>query len=286
MTFVARAIVAAILLALASGPSAAPAAVPFRLACGPLGVTASGSPPLQHVQFARGAAVVETVDFEPEGNLVAVQCRAGVAGPGPAVLISNYTGGMHCCYTVSVYTTAPFRQVLAFDNNSVRWTFHRTPGGAEALVLNDGHFDYYGDLGHVWAPVVLPLVACYRTGRFVDCTREFPDVIAACEARYTADLDHDRELITPEDGDRPWQGAALGVYLCGLLRGQTSVDATARLMVKATGDPTLARRVAVWLRAHSAEARRWIASRPSLLRPAPGGNRPRLDSAAQAGGRI
>jgi hypothetical protein len=93
-------------LAFATAPSAAAqlgaAAVPASLACGPLQVTVLGQPPEQQVQFVRRTAVLATVPFEPEGTVVSVLCRAGVAEPSPAVLVSNYTGGMHCRYTVSV----------------------------------------------------------------------------------------------------------------------------------------------------------------------------------------
>jgi len=260
----ARVVAVLIALAITASPLGASAA-PTRLTCGPLQVTTGGAPHRQYVRFAEGTAVLATVEFEPQAKIASVDCRANVAGPAPAVLVTNYTGGMHCCYVLSVYTTKPFRRVLVFNNNNIGWTLRQGPDGTLAVVLNDGHFDYYDDLTHIWAPSDFPLAACYRGGRFVECTRDFPDIIRACEAHYSADFRHLRELGTPEEGDRPARGLALGVYVCRLLGGPASVDAVAGLLATETGDGALARRVAVWLRHHAADARRWIASRAREL---------------------
>ncbi len=245
----------ALLVLVLALPLPASADAPARLMCGPLAVLATGQSPAQHVRVMMGAAVLVSAT-----GVMDVQCASGLRGPSPALLIGTFTpqGDL-----VDVYETSPFRRVLRYNNGIVAGvTLHPAARGTMALVLNDGHFAHYGGLSQADSPAEIPLVACGRGGAWVDCTREFPDVIKSCLALYVDMLDYAGH--SPED-DATAQGGALGTYACQLLRGQDSVSDVEHAIVVQSGNTAAARRIAAWVGAHAADVRQWLAGRGTRL---------------------
>jgi len=247
-----------VLLALAIAlPLPASADSPARVTCGPLTILTTGQSPDQNVRVVKGPEVLAAA-----AGVMDVQCASGFTGPAPALFITMYTGGEHCCNVLEVYAVDPFRRVLRYDNGVAGWTLHGAARGTVALVLNDGHFDGYGGLSHSYSPAEIPLVACDRGGTLVDCTREFPDVVKSCVGLYVDALGYAGN--NPED-DVAAEGGALGTYACQLLGGQDSVDAVERALVRESGNATAARRIAAWVRTHAADVRQWLAVRGARL---------------------
>jgi hypothetical protein len=74
----------------------------------------------------------------------------------------------------------------------------------QALLLGDSSFEYFDDLPYSQSPA-LPLLACFRRGRFEDCTAEFPEFI-----RSDVDgIGYYAKKLRDDGSDR---GAALGIY--------------------------------------------------------------------------
>lgn len=163
-----RFLCALLVLAVAPPAPAASAAVHSPFMCGGLTVVTTGTGTDQRARITGGRSFVATIEDEEITN---VQCRPNVAGPRPALLVETYTGGSHCCVKLYVYAADPFRRVLAYDNGVGGWEFRAAPGGAVALVFNDGHFDYYRGRSHADSPDEIPPAACFLGGAFVDCTR-------------------------------------------------------------------------------------------------------------------
>ena len=137
--------------------------------------------------------------------------------------------------------------------------------------MGDDTFSYFGGLCFACSPSLLPLVACYRNGSFVDCTREFPNVVQESIESYRAQLeDTQRRIKSAELEVSPWwarewdadfwiAGHVLGIYANSALLGrETSGWAFVRSAVKSA-------RVLKWLECHRPTVQGWARHREEIL---------------------
>lgn len=101
----------------------------------------------------------------------------------PEAIIQGYTGGAHCCFVYLVFESRPdgIRQVDGFDlgNAGISQAADLDGDGRAELVAGDDRLAYFDDLPFAASPI-LPLILCRQdSGRFKDCTPNFPDRLEA-----------------------------------------------------------------------------------------------------------
>ncbi|HEY3246864.1 MAG TPA: hypothetical protein VGK88_01055 [bacterium] len=185
-----------------------------------------------------------------------------LSGDGrPELIIQTYTGGAHCCFEIFVYQLQPvFRRLLRFQaGNAGGFEVHHL-NGRIVLELGDDSFAYFSDLCYACSPSRLPMAACYRDARFVDCTNQFPQLAPPFISAYTGRL---KEAMRFTDDSRVdyMRGAALGLYAVYALVGKPGegLAAVSRITKEAT--------VLRWLQAQRAAVQQRLAKRGSYLKP-------------------
>lgn len=128
----------------------------------------------------------------------------------PEVILGQFSGGAHCCFTYSIYTlTTPLRRILyAPTAHSDGFEVAQLDGqGPRELVTGDWRFAYAYGLSFAESPV-LPRVYAYRGGQYVQATRDYPQFL----------------LRTMQDttGDEYPSGAYLANYAVQVLAGRSA----------------------------------------------------------------
>lgn len=138
-----------------------------------------------------------------------------VDGDGAAeLLLTDYSGGAHCCFTYYLYTRKPsLRPLGVFDMGNDMLSFQDLDGDgiAEAVGSYDG-FAYY-DYSYAASPS-LPIVFSLKGGKYVENTKAFPDIIQKSLDEYLA--------APPENDEEYRKSWATAVYAHMVLLGQES----------------------------------------------------------------
>lgn len=223
-------------------------------------VAPQGSP--TRLRILRGAQIVWASPGD-ETVIEDVRCEDVTGDRVPEVIMTQYSGGAHCCTSIYVLALKPsVRLLLNYEAGHA--------GGIEIrdldrdrrpeLILYDDSFAYFDDLCFACSPAGIPLIACFRDGRFVDCTRSFPDVLRREIASWSETL-----RKAAEEGPRDaaalmyMRGTALGLYANYVLLG---ADEHGWEAVHALA-PYPA--VTSWLGTHRETVRRWAATRAKKL---------------------
>jgi hypothetical protein len=189
-----------------------------------------------------------------------------VLGDGSqALAYATYSGGAHCCSTVSVVQLdPPGRQLFEEDlgNGGLiggPQQFDNT--GALELPATSDVFAYFDGLSYAASPF-LPLVFRYDGTRFVEATRQFPDHVAgdleeAQAALAEAAARGPAPDVPPEFAYQEQESAALRLYGLHVL-----LDDADEALASIQGQ--VAPPVATWLAANAAAARAAMAGRYDL----------------------
>lgn len=134
-----------------------------------------GDPPDQVSLMSGGKTWVSLSD-----EAVGVDFCRDVTGDGvPDVMLSQFTGGAHCCFTHSLYSlTTPPRRILYVDSaHSESLGVRQLDGGGPLeLIGDDWRFAY--DYGLSFAESVpLPVVYSFQNGQYIDQSRLFPQFL-------------------------------------------------------------------------------------------------------------
>ena len=148
--------------------------------------------------FEVWSASVETLDVNGDGTA--------------ELLVTDYSGGAHCCFTYYLYTRKPGLKLLGvFDMGNGALAFQDLDGDgiAEAAGSYDG-FAYY-DYSYAASPS-LPIVFSLKSGKYVENTRAFPLIIQKSLDQY---------LANPPENDAEYRKSwATAVYAHMVLLGQ------------------------------------------------------------------
>ncbi len=240
---------------------------PARLRCGgvnvltdtpPGSVSMAGMP--TRLRLMRAGRVV-WVFPDTETPIAQVDCRDLTGDRTPELVVETYSGGAHCCSVVHVLSlNAQVRLLLRYatGNAGSADIADLNKDGRLELVLGDDSFAYFDDLCFACSPSGIPLVACFRAGRFEDCTRRFPGVVRAQVAHWSRVLREEAQKPNDATALMYAKGAALGLYANHVLLGE---DARGWQTVRAIAPPTALE----WLERHRAAVHRWAASRGKKL---------------------
>lgn len=129
-------------------------------------------------------------ELAPGERLIPLWC-GDVVGDGSQVLgLETFSGGAHCCFSVSVVALEPSaRHLLDVDLGNGGLAAPEQIDGSGSLELPGGSdvFAYFDDLSFAASPF-MPLVFAYDGQRYVEATRQFPDRLAAQVDQADADL--------------------------------------------------------------------------------------------------
>jgi hypothetical protein len=198
-----------------------------------------------------------------------VECRSLTGDGVPGLIITTFSFGMHCCTTIYVVSLMfePKLLLQFFAGNGGCAIEDLKADGSVQLNCDDDSFAYFGGLCFACSPTSLPLVACYRNGSFVDCTKQFPSVIRESIESYRARLKDTQgrvesgELEVSPGWAAEWDadfwiaGWVLGIYANYVLLGQDSKGwAEVRSVVRSE-------RVLKWFECNRPTVQRWARHR-------------------------
>ncbi len=107
----------------------------------------------------------------------------------PDVVLSGYSGGLHCCYVYEIVSLGPKPRVLHTFQNPVPIKFEKQSDGTALIRAADGVFDYFL-VPH--SDAVIPLLALKVQGNnLVDVSAKYPEV-------YDKEIEQARSQLTPE----------------------------------------------------------------------------------------
>jgi hypothetical protein len=108
----------------------------------------------------------------------------------PDLVLSGYSGGLHCCYVYEIVSLGRTPKVLHTFQNPVPITFEKQPDGTALVRAADGVFDYF-IVPHTDA--VIPQLVLKLQGKdLVDVSANYPEV-------YDKEIEQARGQLTPED---------------------------------------------------------------------------------------
>jgi hypothetical protein len=259
----AAASVAGVLAALAAAGAAAGAqrAPVARVTCGayeavPSGIGQSGHPTRLTIQ--KDGRLLATVS---EWLVTRVECADLENDRTLELLVSSYSGGAHCCETLRVWTLEPKapRKILEYEaGNAGGFELRDLDGdGRLELQLGDDWFAYFDDLSYAHSPRRIPMVACRVATGWLDCTRQYPDVLRAILADYVGQL----APAGTDDGTRQAvKGSALGVLALSVLLDEEEAGIEAIRRAVASED------VLKWLERARPKVRAWAQTRGRKLK--------------------
>lgn len=163
----------------------------------PVFTIAKGGNPLR--SFEVWNAEAETLDVDGDGTA--------------ELLVCDFSGGAHCCFTYYLYTRKPALNLLgAFDMGNAGLTFQDIEGDgvAEAIGYYDG-FAYYEGLSYVGSPFI-PIVFSLKAGKYVENTKAFPGIIQESLDEYLAN--------PPWDCDEECNSWVIALYAHMVLLGK------------------------------------------------------------------
>jgi len=205
-----------------------------------------------------------------EAGITEVTCKSLTGDGVPGLILTTYSFGAHCCWTIYVLSLRSHPKLLLqfFAGNADGYEIRDLKAdGNLQVILGDDSFAYFGGLSFASSPSLLPLVACYRNGSFADCTREFPDLIRGSIEEYRERLkDTERRIKSGELGVSPewpadtWTaGWVLGIYANSVLLGRDDEGwAEVRSRVRSA-------RVLKWFECHRPTVHRWARRREEIL---------------------
>ncbi len=242
----------------AAGVQRAPVA---RVTCGayeavPSGVGESGHPTRLSIQ--KNGRLLEMVS---DWWVTRVECADLENDKTLELLVTTYSGGAHCCETLRVWTLEPKapRKILEYEaGNAGGFEVRDVDGnGRLELLLGDDSFAYFDDLSYAYSPRRFPLVACSGATGWVDCTRQFPEVLRAVLGGYLA-------ALAPIGGDdtirQSVKGSALGVLALSVLLDEEEAG------VETIGRAIASDDVMKWLERARPKVRSWAQTRGKKLR--------------------
>jgi hypothetical protein len=197
-------------------------------------------------------AIVEPLASAGEG-LLPLWCGDILGDGSTALAYERFSGGAHCCFTLTVVTLGPDgRQLLQVDMGNAGGLEPEQLSGDGPLQLRSSSdvFAYFDDLPFVASPF-LPMIFRYDGSRYVEATTDYPGYLRA-------QLDEARNQLAglpaqvpvaggPDLAELEHQSIALRAYGLSVLLGEPDAG-LARL------DRQLSPPVAAWLDAHAAEA--------------------------------
>jgi hypothetical protein len=254
---------AGVLAALAAVGAAAGAqrAAIARVSCGayetvPSGVGESGRPTRLSIQ--RDGRLLEMVS---DWWITRVECADFENDKTPELLVTTYSGGAHCCETLRVWTLEPKapRKILEYEaGNAGGFDVRDLDGnGRLELLLGDDSFAYFDDLSYAYSPRRFPLVACSGATGWLDCTRQFPEVLRTALVDYVGRL----SSIGSDDAARQTvKGSALGVLALSVLLDEEEAGLETIRRAVASDD------VMKWLERAHPKVRNWALTRGKKLK--------------------
>jgi len=232
-----------------------------RLSCGayeavPSGVGQSGHPTRLSIQ--RDGRLLQTVS---DWWITRVDCSDIENDNTPELLVASYSGGAHCCETLRVWTLEPKapRRILEYEaGNAGGFELRDVDGnGRLELLLGDDSFAYFDDLSYACSPRRFPLVACSGATGWLNCTRQFPEVLRPALAGYV-------DQLAPVGSDdarlQTVKGAALGVLALSVLLGEEEAGLETVRRAVASDD------VMKWLERARPKVRDWAQTRSRKLK--------------------
>jgi hypothetical protein len=178
-----------------------------------------------------------------------------VLGDGSqALAYQTFSGGAHCCFSASVVLLAAGSpHLLDADLGNGGLSLPRQLDGSGPLELRASSdvFAYFDDLSFAASPF-MPLVYAYDGSRYVEATRQVPDLLQLAIDQATADLAEAvarpvPAQVPPQVAYQEQESVALRLYGLHVLLG----DADQALPVlEARVSPPVAR----WLQANAAAA--------------------------------
>ena len=132
--------------------------------------------------------IIRVYDFEERlvkvfayRQLTVQGCQDITADGVPELLLEGYSGGDHCCWISALYSMGTkIENRLIFRGSSGRIDSedikNLDQGPAHEIRARDGSLSYFGGLSYFDSPS-LPLILCYRGGRYNDCTQDFPELL-------------------------------------------------------------------------------------------------------------
>ncbi|HTS38224.1 MAG TPA: hypothetical protein VMH04_21300 [Candidatus Solibacter sp.] len=108
----------------------------------------------------------------------------------PDLVLSGYSGGLHCCYVYEIVSLGKTPQELHTFQNPVPITFEKQSDGTVLIRASDGVFDYF-IIPH--ADAFIPQLVLKLDGNnLVDVSAKYPEV-------YDREIDQARSQLTPEE---------------------------------------------------------------------------------------
>ncbi len=108
----------------------------------------------------------------------------------PDLVLSGYSGGLHCCYVYEIVSLGPHPKVIHTFQNPVPIKFEKQPDGTALIRAVDGVFDYF-IVPH--SDTVMPQLLLKLDGdNLVDVSAKYPEL-------YDREIEQERSQLTRED---------------------------------------------------------------------------------------
>src|SRR5271165_319420 len=108
----------------------------------------------------------------------------------PEIVLSGYSGGLHCCYAYEIISLDSTPKVLHTFSNPVPIQFEKQADGTVLIRASDGVFDYFM-VPHQEA-VIPQLVLRPEGNNLVDVSAQYPDL-------YDKEIAQTRSHLTPDE---------------------------------------------------------------------------------------
>jgi hypothetical protein len=146
------------------------------------GVNTTGSARLRALDAAGAVLLDFTRALRPGERIVMLWCGDVLGDGSQALAYELFSGGAHCCFSVSVIQLAPgARHLLDADlgNGGLGPPQHLSDGGPLELVGSSDVFAYFDDLSFAASPF-MPIIYAYAPDRgvYVESTSQFGDYLS------------------------------------------------------------------------------------------------------------
>jgi hypothetical protein len=116
---------------------------------------------------------------------------ADLNGDGkPEVVLSGYSGGLHCCYVYEIVSLDKTPKVIHVFSSPVPVKFEKQPDGTALIRASDGVFDYFL-VPHQYA-VIPPVIFKLDGNNLVDVSAKYPEI-------YDKEIEQARAQLTPNE---------------------------------------------------------------------------------------